>query len=478
MKNILINLIEKGIVDSYLNEEDRLKIIEKIKKIKDKFLYKSVFHGLHHSEKVFLFAYIIGKYNNLSNVDLEILTDAAIYHDIGRIDETEDSFHGLNSAKNISKVVNSEIYKDPQNLAILKAICDGHSRDDKYLNLVAGDYEISESNLPRFEKLLKILKDADALDRTRFMKTSLAALNEKYLRSDFSKQLVQLANTINEEYRIKMSEIHFNQFKDENNGEPKITCYHGIGFNFFNLYSILTNGLLSNYAKLKKGICSKRNFYGANNELWICVTTKNGEATDKFIKNFISLELIVPKTQKGEKKKSVSLSNGLPFDNGYYDDEEFVFYEIPTENIIKINIDPKLLNADIRNLNYLSGSANLDSLTSTVNDYVSNLRKLDFFPNMNKIIELLGKYKVEVVNYEKLSEFEQRLQQKDFFDKCDNFIKEMNQEIQNWLHELFSKKFNKDNVTVNDVITDILNSLNIDYNLENGSFVLKKGRQL
>ena len=54
----------------------------------------------------------------------------------------------------------------------------------------------------------------------------------------------------------------------------------------------------------------------------------------------------------------------------------------------------------------------------------------------------------------------------------------MNQEIQNWLHELFSKKFNKDNVTVNDVITDILNSLNIDYNLENGSFVLKKGRQL
>ena len=347
MKNILINLIEKGIVDSYLNEEDRLKIIEKIKKIKDNFLYKSVFHGLHHSEKVFLFAYIIGKYNNLSNVDLEILTDAAIYHDIGRIDETEDSFH--------------------------------------------------ESNLPRFEKLLKILKDADALDRTRFMKTSLAALNEKYLRSDFSKQLVQLANTINEEYRIKMSEIHFNQFKDENNGEPKITCYHGIGFNFFNLYSILTNGLLSNYAKLKKGICSKRNFYGANNELWICVTTKNGEATDKFIKNFISLELIVPKTQKGEKKKSVSLSNGLPFDNGYYDDEEFVFYEIPTENIIKINIDPKLLNADIRNLNYLSGSANLDSLTSTVNDYVSNLRKLDFFPNMNKIIELLDGVDVLVV---------------------------------------------------------------------------------
>lgn len=478
MKNILINLIENGIVDSYLDSEARTQIIEKIKNIKDKFLYKSVFHGLHHSEKVFLFAYIIGKYNNLSEIDLQILSDAAMYHDIGRIDETEDSFHGLNSAKNIEKVIDSEIYRDSQNLAILKAICDGHSRDDKYINLIADDYEIASQNFKRFENLLKILKDADALDRTRFMKTSLAALNEKYLRFDFSKQLVQLANSINETYRIKMSDIHFEQFKNEYLGEPIVTCYHGIGFNFFNLHSILTNGLLSNYAKLKRKIFNKRNFYGSNNELWICVTTKDGEATKKFIKDFISLELMVPKIQKGDKNKSSSLSNGLPFDNGYYDDESFVFYEVPVENIKKINVNPNLLNTDIKTLNYLSGSANLDSLTCTINDYINNIRMLGFFPNVNKIIELLGKYKIEVINYEKLTEYEQRLQQKDFFATCDYYISEMNSEIQNWMFSLFTKKLNKDFVTVSDVITDILNYLNIDYELENGSFVLKNGRQL
>ena len=197
-----------------------------------------MFHGLHHSEKVLLFSYILGSYFKLSEIDLQILVDASIYHDIGRIDETEDAFHGLASARKIDKVVDSPIYQDSQNLAILKAICDGHSRDDKCMDLIAEDYEISEENLERYKMLFKILKDADALDRTRFLKTSIAVLNEKYLRFPISKQLIELANSINESYRIKMSDIHFEQFKNFNDGEPTILCKHGIGFNFFNLYTL------------------------------------------------------------------------------------------------------------------------------------------------------------------------------------------------------------------------------------------------
>ena len=478
MRKILINLIDNGIVDSYIDLENRKKIINIIKKIKEKYLYSSLFHGLHHSEKVLLFAYILGLNYNLSETDMQILTDAAIYHDIGRFDETEDAFHGLNSARKIEKVVDSEIYFNKQNLAILKAICDGHSRNDKCIDMVADDYEITEENLKRYQLLYKILKDADALDRTRFMKTSTAALNEKFLRLQFSKQLIELANTINQNYRIKMSDIHYEQFKDFNNSKQSLVCHHGIGFNFFNLHGILKNGLLSNYAKLKNGVYNKRNFSGANNELWICVTTKDGEASKKFIKDFISLELVVPKLQHGEKMKSKALSEGLPFDNGYYDDEAFVFYEVPVENIKSVNVNSEILNTSIEKLNYLNGSYNLDSLMSIINDYLNNIRKLGYFPDINNLIEILSIYKKEILRYEGLSEYEQQQQQKLFFDVCDKCVKQLNSEIQKWMQQVFEMKFNKHDVTVKEIIEDILTSLNINYTLNQGSFVLEHGRQL
>ena len=478
MKNILINLINNGIVDSYIDLENREKLIDIIKGIKEKYLYHSLFHGLHHSEKVLLFAYMLGINYDLSKIDMQILIDAAIYHDIGRFDETEDAFHGLNSARKIEKVVDSEIYQDEQNLAILKAICDGHSRNDKYINLVADDYGITEENLNRYQLLYKILKDADALDRTRFMKTSTAVLNEKFLRFPFSKQLVEFANIINQNYRIKMSDIHYEQLKNFNNEHQCLTCYHGIGFNFFNLYSILKNGLLSNYAKLKKGIYNKRNFYGANNELWICVTTKDGKANKKFIKDFISLQLSVPRLQQGEKIKSKALSDGLPYDNGYYDDEAFAFYEVPVENIKSINISPKILNTSISELNYLSGSYNLDSLLSIINDYLNNIRMLGYFPDINNFIEIFSLYKKEVLKYEGLNEYEQRSQQKLFFDTCDKYVEKLNSEVQKWMQQVFEKKFNKKNITVKEIVDDILNNLNIKYTFDNGTFILSQGRQL
>ena len=478
MKNILIDLINEGIIDGYLDLEQRNKLIEIIKNIKEKYLYKSLFHGLHHSQKVLLFAYIIGNDLGLSSCDMQIITDAAIYHDIGRIDETEEPFHGLASASKIEEVATSQIYQDEQNLAILKAICDGHSRDDQYMEITAFNYDIKEENMERYKTLYKLLKDADALDRTRFMKTSTAVLNEKYLRFPFSKQLVEFSNNLNASFRNRMSAIHYEKFKNLNNKEANIPCHHGIGFNFFNLRSILKYGLLSNYAKLQKGIFNKRNFYGSNNELWICVTTKNGEASKKFVNECISLQLVVPYLEKGEKRKSFCFSNGLPYDNGYYDDEAFAFYEVPIENIKRININSEILNTNISDLNYLNGSGNLDSLTSLINDYLNNIRLMGFFPDIRLITELLNQYKKEIVNYEKLSEYEQRIKQGEFFVICDYYIAKMNGEIQKWMQQLYQSHFQKEKITVLDVIIDILNELNINYEFEDNGFTLKHGRQL
>ena len=478
MKKILYNLIEQGLVDSYLDNTQREDLKRQIKNIKEKYLYKSLIHGLHHSEKVLMFSYIISTDFDLSDSDRQILFDAAVYHDMGRISDVEETFHGLNSARKIDEVVDSPIYNEPQNLNILKAICDGHATDDKLIRITADNYEVNENNLSRYYLLYNILKDADDLDRTRFMKTSLAVLNEKYLRLDFSKQLVEFANKVNELYRNKISEINYEKFKDFNDDEATITCFHGIGFNFFNLESILKHGLLSNYAKLKKGIFNKRNFYGNNSELWISVTDKKGKAAQVFIDDYISLELAVPRLSSGEKNKSRSFDLGLPYNSGQYDDEAFAFYEIPVSNIKKININPEILNTSISDLNYINGSLNIDVITDLVNEYLNKIRLLGFFPDIKNVTEILSCYRKEVLYYEKLNNFDQRIHQDRLFATCEAYLEKINSEIQIWMQQLYQKKFNKEIVTVNDVIVDILNDLNIDYEFLNGSFVLSRGRQI
>lgn len=478
MKKILYNLIEQGLIDSYLDNEQKEDLKQKIRNIKEQYLYKSLIHGLHHSEKVLMFSYIISTDYDLSDSDRQILFDAAVYHDIGRISDVEETFHGLNSARKIDEVVDSPIYNEPQNLNILKAICDGHATDDKLIRITADNYEVNENNLSRYYLLYNILKDADALDRTRFMKTSLAVLNEKYLRLDFSKQLVEFANKTNQLYRNKISEINYEKFKNFNNNEATITCFHGIGFNFFNLESILMHGLLSNYAKLQKGIFNKRNFYGNNSELWISVTNRKGKATKAFIDNYISLELVVPRLSLGEKNKSRSFELGLPYNSGQYDDEAFAFYEIPVSNIKKININPEILNTSISELNYINGSLNVDVITDLVNDYLNKIRLLGFFPDIKNVIEILSCYRKEVLDYEKLNNFDQRIHQSRFFATCEDYLKKINSEIQIWMQQLYQKKFSKETVTVNDVILDILSELNIDYEFSDGSFVLRQGRQI
>ena len=66
----------------------------------------------------------------------------------------------------------------------------------------------------KFTKLANILKDADALDRTRFKKTSSAVLQEKYLRFPYSKTLIKLAEEINYYYVVKEIEEVYPKFEE------------------------------------------------------------------------------------------------------------------------------------------------------------------------------------------------------------------------------------------------------------------------
>ena len=470
MLSILIKAIEAGHLKLFLNKEDENFLIEKIKEIKKQYLYSSSFHGLHHSEKVLLFSYLIGKNQGLNREEMEILLDAAVYHDIGRENENEDAFHGMVSANRINPVIgNKTIYQKQYMLDILKAVCDAHSRNDSDMERAFDDYSLPQECYEMYKKIAIILKDADALDRTRFRKTASHALKESFLRSEYAKTLVNLAYSINAFYRDAISENFYQRYNKPS--EQETVCCHGIGFNFATLESILGYGILSAYAKKKKGLDGSRNFNGNNNELWISVTVGEGEAKEMFVDSGISFECGHSNLRKGIKSTSQAQSEGLPVDSGRYSDEQFAFYEIPLENIRRIRINPKCLDINIDELNYLMGSMNYDSLVANIDSYLNYLRiNYDYFPDVTMIEKLKTEYREFVAAFEKLSQGAQKRMLEVFFKELESKTAVLNQEIQKMMKDVFTNFLKKDQVTLRDVLTHIFAKKGLTIQANNGEF--------
>ncbi len=202
----------ENIIDKIFNNSDEIMItslldflgsdfnvlIEYINQIDYEKLYPSIIHGYNHSIKVVLFSYILCKMYNVNSIDMQIALDAAAYHDIGRCNDDEDLIHGENSAELIepANLNKSIVYNDIINLKLLKAVITAHSLDDKDKDLVYSKY-FNEDVYSRYTILWKILKDADALDRTRFINDKSSMLDPKFLRLNDSHLLINFSELIN-----------------------------------------------------------------------------------------------------------------------------------------------------------------------------------------------------------------------------------------------------------------------------------------
>lgn len=457
-------------LNEFFKEFDCSELVPILNSINKDSLYKSYFHGLHHSQKVCLFAYIIGKSLNLDDTDMKIILDAAIYHDIGRLNDAEDPFHGYNSARNIDNIVQADIYKERINLTYLRAICDSHSIEDSKRETIYQNYKYEEADLDREKFILldSILKDADALDRTRFRRTTDAALKVKYLRLEVSRHLVELSNLINNYYRFKDSENKYNEQKEFYEGPAEVDCFHGIGFDFFKFESILKNGILSRYQSVKENVSVTRNFNGNNNDLWISVVDakgiqKDGKAYNEFIKSGISFYCFVPKLKDGE-KRSKSSDYNTAVESGEYCDEKFAFNKIGYDNIHSIVIVKDIWNKDISTLNYLYGSNNVDIISDKVFRYAKNIEeKSNIKIDLTKATELLNIFKNKILEFELKPTNEQKAGIYELNEESDCIIAKINNEVQKWMVDYYQTIFNKDGVIqVSDVVTDILNRKNIN----------------
>ena len=463
-------------IEKFINQRDILELTTILKTVKRDKLYSREIHGLYHSEKVMLFAYLIAKKLNLNPVDFKIIMDAAIYHDIKRENDFEDAFHGYVSAQHIHLVVDDEIYKEKSNLEMLKAIIDIHSQDDKYAENNFYNYDLDEEQYERYKLLYSILKDADALDRTRFVETSMASLNIEFLRLDFSKILISLAKAINLMY---YEVIGMNQPEHVVDSSKGGTCIHSIGFDFFKLKSILQHGILSAHEMKSIGLNVPRNFIGGNSNKWISVVDTSlikyqHTAYKNFTQHGIGFLCEVPEMIEPypAEQKAEAIRKGEPYNKSGHLDERYVYKKIPIDNIMCVIIPEHYINMDIKNLTYLYNSLDFKLFIERINYYsnIFNQEGVTLFDesySKEKFETLLANYKrtIDVFIDSKQDKNDRLVVQKEL----EELLQEINKFIQNAMYKYYSKLTGKTgNITVLDITNYELTKSGVNYKYMHG----------
>lgn len=167
--------------------------LEKLYALNINVLYKSNLHGRDHIERVLLFASLLSYHLLLDHEDTDLLLDACSYHDVGRINDKLDDYHGRRSSEKIQLITGRP---SGENVSILRAMVEAHSINDTEMDGIIRQYGVLD--IPRAKKLSLALKDADGLDRVRL--TGLF-LDPRYLRFGYSKTLIPFARQVYAEER-------------------------------------------------------------------------------------------------------------------------------------------------------------------------------------------------------------------------------------------------------------------------------------
>lgn len=177
-----------------------LNIEEQIQDIKSTNLYdERKAHSLRHIQDVTLFGAIIGKLEGLNNNELTLLIEACKYHDSGRLDDSNTNH--AEAGQRIAKIMLENQYNEEE-IGIIRAAIEFHestSDDVSLFKSIAEKFEVKD--IEKAYKIARILKDADALDRCRFV--NKARLDVRKLRTETSKKLIPLSCRINELYAKK-----------------------------------------------------------------------------------------------------------------------------------------------------------------------------------------------------------------------------------------------------------------------------------
>lgn len=163
-------------------------------------------HNVGHIEKVIFLTQLIGKQElKLENGEtdehaISLLLECAKYHDCGRENDSVDKKHGQKSAsKMLEFLQQSEFSKE--DIEIMQVAVDYHEEvdDDFRFEKICEKYGVGSERRDYAKRIALCLKDADALDRTRFSNPN-SKLDAGMLRFESSKDLVPIAESLNRSY--------------------------------------------------------------------------------------------------------------------------------------------------------------------------------------------------------------------------------------------------------------------------------------
>lgn len=487
-KNIIFKLIKD--IDKYpllrqafeyMGDENRERYIDAIDDYRrEKFSMEcSPIHGEWHSEKVALFAFLLGIKQECSYVELEMLLDAGKYHDFMRRQDTEEPFHGYASAINIANAVDVSKYSEEE-LNILKFIIYYHDLDEKSYSVEAeaDEFNVSGDALERAKLLAYILKDADALDRKRFSDDSFAALKLEFLHSDVAKEMADLSEEVNNGYLNYM----FTNDEIINNVHLYSIfsgCKHSIGKNLFRVASVLKHGLLSKEKADQLGIGFGRNFDGCNSRKWISVVPNDESKTDdgatsEFLNNGIVLliddiPLFYPDENVGP---NYAKSYGLPYKKSVsYDDEKFAFLHIEPDKINGISIAKDLADTDLRDLNvYVYNSFSFNMFYRNVSSYFDGMG-IDINSMPDEFKNDLIAYRYITSKFSNIIESDALKLQETYVPQLMNLCSRINGVIGECMHNYYASVLGVDSdsvVTFRDALeyelapTDFINNVSVE----------------
>lgn len=219
-----ISTINQSLIDTQLSSSDIMSILTKSEVSSSLVMYENEIkeeningrlkvHGQRHIKNVLLYSILIGQSVVQDKHDLDLIMLSAKYHDIGRKTDAYEE-HAEPSSK-----IAIEKLKDkcsPEDLSVISTIIEFHEIPRNFANInelfveMARKNGIIDDQIPRVRKMAEVLKDADALDRTRFI--NKARLNPKFLQYDVSKHLIKFASSLQETYAISdLKEFHCNE---------------------------------------------------------------------------------------------------------------------------------------------------------------------------------------------------------------------------------------------------------------------------
>ncbi len=198
-----------------LGKEGKQQVAKIIREIEEMPEYQDEgIHSRRHIQNVVLFSYMIAnKENKLDDETKGLLLEAAKYHDSGR----NEVFHGgkradgRNAHAEYSTIVAKKYLREQgieeNKIAMVNVAILYHEHNEKNINEfdekafqeMCLRFGVKEENIKNTRLMCQYIKDADALDRTRFKER--ASLNPRYLRTDTAKSLIGEARRINEKYR-------------------------------------------------------------------------------------------------------------------------------------------------------------------------------------------------------------------------------------------------------------------------------------